>query len=270
MNAKSRRILFSIAMLIWGGVILYFYASGRIAKYLAEDFRTIALLGGLGLGVVGLFNLLTAGQTADCGHDHGGEEHDHETGDMHPMLAFVLMVAPLALSVAWTKDSFTGAALARKGLYDAPSQTSTTFLDETLGPITRESMEENHHKTTDGFYQFSLMELFYSTGDRELQSAIDGMPVETEGRWAFEKVRDEGGTRARIYRLFMTCCIADSRAVPIVLEFGKTPPDFPEEEWVKVIGKMTYSSEDGILQPVLEVEQALAAEPPFEETFMRN
>ena len=87
MKPRTRRILFSLAVLVWSAVLLYFHASGRINKYLAPDFRPIAFAGGLGLAVLGLFNLLTAGQKADCGHDHGdGEDaHDHESGDLHPL-----------------------------------------------------------------------------------------------------------------------------------------------------------------------------------------
>jgi uncharacterized membrane protein YcgQ (UPF0703/DUF1980 family) len=70
--------------------------------------------------------------------------------------------------------------------------------------------------------------------------------------------------------MFITCCAADSRAIPIILEFGKTPPEFPDNGWVKVSGTMTFPIEDGLVQPVLQVEQSLAAEPPYEESYMRR
>lgn len=272
MKPQTRRILFSVAVLGWSAVLLYFYSSGRITKYLAPDFRPLAFIGGLGLAVLGLFNLLTAGQKADCGHDHGDDEdaHDHENSDMHPLTAFCLMMVPVGLSVAWTKDEYSTAALARKGLYDSPSAVTAPFLASSFPPLTREEIEKSHRKTADGFLEFSLMELFFSTGDREMQTLLDGLKVETEGRWTDEKMRNPDGSRKRLYRLFITCCAADSRAIPIILEFGKTPPEFPENEWVKVSGTMRFPLEEGIIQPVLVVERALAAEPPYEESFMRN
>lgn len=270
MSGRNRRVLFSIALLIWSAVLIYFHASGRITKYLAPDFRLIALLGGLGLAILGLFNLLTAGQRADCGHDHAGDDHDHESSDMHPLTAFALMILPVALSVAWTKDEYSQAALSRKGLYDAPAAMTSPFLASVLGPITKEDMMKSHRKTADGFYEFTLMELFFSSGDRELQTAIDGLKVQTEGRWADEKANNPDGNRKRLYRMFITCCAADSRAIPIVLDFGKPPPEFPDNGWVKVSGTISFPTENGAIQPVLKVDQALASEPPYEESFQRR
>jgi uncharacterized repeat protein (TIGR03943 family) len=272
MKPELRRILFSLAVLGWSAVLLYFHASGRITKYLAPDFRPIAFAGGLGLAVLGLFNLLTAWQSVDCGHDHGndGSAHDHETSDVHPLVALLLMILPIGLSVAWTRDEYSVQALSRKGLYDSPSNLSASINAAALPPLTREEMEKNRSRTDDGFYQFNLMELFYATGERELQSVIDGMKVETEGRWIEEKTRNPNGTRKRLYRLFITCCAADSRAIPIILEFGGIPPEFPENGWVKVSGVMRFPLEEGVLQPLLLVERVLAAEPPYEESFLRK
>ena len=271
MNPVLRRILFALAILGWSGVLIYFHASGRMTKYLAPDFRPIALAGGLGLAVLGLFNLAYCRLSTTCGHDHDDGEscHDHEAPDLHPLLILGLMLLPVGLAVAWTKDEYSPATLARKGLYETPTSTPA-FLAGSLPPLTREEIEKSHSKTPDGFYEFNLMELFFATGDRELQNAISGLKVETEGRWVEEKVRNPNGTRKRLYRLFITCCAADSRAVPIVLEFGSQPPEYPENEWVKVAGTMTFPLEEGLIQPVLEVERVLAAEPPYEESFMRN
>jgi uncharacterized repeat protein (TIGR03943 family) len=272
MKSKTRLILFSLAVLGWSGVLLYFYSSGRINHYLAPDFRPIAFAGGLGLAVLGLFNLLTAGQKIDCCHDHANEDdtHDHDGGDMHPVTAVLLMIVPVALSVAWTRDEYSVAALGRKGLYAAPPSTLSPFLAASIPALTMADIEKSHRMTSDGFLEFSLMELFFSSADREMQALLEGLKVETEGRWIDEKVRNADGSRKRLYRLFITCCAADSQVIPIVLEFGKMPPEFSENAWVKVSGTMHFLLEEGAIQPVLVVNRAVAAEPPFEESFMRK
>lgn len=82
--------LVSVALLLlWGGVLLYFYSSGRITHYLPPDgiFRPMALTAGIGLMVLGIFNLATMGhETSDCcdhdhDHDDDGHGHDHAHDD---------------------------------------------------------------------------------------------------------------------------------------------------------------------------------------------
>ncbi|MCB1207908.1 MAG: hypothetical protein KDK97_01215 [Verrucomicrobiales bacterium] len=79
-----------LLLLLWSAVMLYFYASGRIASYLQEQgiFQPMVLIGGIGLAILGLFNLVTMGaEEADCcehdhdyGHDHGHDDHHHHEG----------------------------------------------------------------------------------------------------------------------------------------------------------------------------------------------
>lgn len=266
-----RRVVFSLSVLLWAAVMIYFYESGRIVKYLAPDFRPIALAGGLGLAVLGFFNLLTAFREVDCGHDHGeGEEHDHEGSDMNPLASLILMTLPVGFSAVTSTDSFSQATLARKGLYENVQSSDASFLISAFPAPTREEIENTHSKTADGYLQFSLMELFFATGDRELQDVIGGMEIETEGRIVMEKNDNPNGTRMRLYRMFMTCCIADSRAIPIILEFSKEPPLLPDNGWVKVAGTMTFPEENGTLKAVLEVTRATAADVPPEEKFLRR
>lgn len=76
--------LISVALLmLWGGVMLYFYSSERINAYLPPDgiFRPMVLVSGIGLMILGLFNLATIRvKDAGCeghGHDCCGGDHDH-------------------------------------------------------------------------------------------------------------------------------------------------------------------------------------------------
>ena len=79
MNKKLVIILGAFALIIWSLTIVYFYSSGRISIYLKGAFQIQALIGGIGLGILGLYNLLMAGEKTECGHDH----HDHGHGHGH-------------------------------------------------------------------------------------------------------------------------------------------------------------------------------------------
>lgn len=270
MNPTLRRVLFSIALLVWGGVLIYFYATGRITKYLAPDFRPLSLAGGLGLSVVGLFNLLTAGQQASCGHDHGPDDaHDHESLDVHPLAAVLILLVPLGLGVAWTKDAFSLGSLTRKGLLDSPADASSMLLGSIMPKLTKELIEKQHPKNADGYHTFGLMELFFSAGDPEMRELVAGMQVETEGRIVADPEAAVPNQR-RVYRLFITCCAADSRAIPIIVRFKGEVPAVEENTWMKYSGTMRYPDEGEGFIPVLEVDHAAEAPPPAEESFMRS
>jgi uncharacterized repeat protein (TIGR03943 family) len=269
-NPKFQRVIFSLALIVWGAVLVYFYATGRITKYLAPDFRPLTLAGGLGLLVVGAFNLLTATQDASCGHDHGPDDtHDHESLDVHPLAAFLILIVPLGLGVAWTKDAFSLGSLTRKGLLDSPADASSIFLGSVMPKLTKEIIEKQHPKNADGYHAFGLMELFFSSGDPEMRGLVEGMQVETEGRI----VKDPDAVspkQRRLYRLFITCCAADSRAIPIIVRFKGEVPQVEENAWMKLSGTMRYPDEGAGFIPVLEVDHAAESPPPPEESFMRG
>lgn len=78
-------------LLLWGGIMLYFYASERISHYLPPDgiFRPMVLWSSIGLILLGLFNLFTirSKEAACCsegdGHDHGHDHHEHDHAHKH-------------------------------------------------------------------------------------------------------------------------------------------------------------------------------------------
>jgi uncharacterized repeat protein (TIGR03943 family) len=270
MPAVLQRSLLSLTMIAWGGLLLYFFASDRIAKYLAPDFRPLVLAGGLGLVVIGLFNLLTCRELAACGHDHApGEPHDHDHDGPNPLTAILIMIVPVAFSVAWTRDAFSLDTVMRKGLQDAPSEAGSSFLANSLPPLTKEIIEQQHPADENGFRTFGLMELFYASADTEIRQLIDGMPVAVEGRLVPDG--DSPPTQQRLYRLFITCCAADSRPIPIIARFREEAvPPLEPNTWVRLSGVITYPDEGRGPEPVLKVDFAEVTEPPLEESFMRG
>lgn len=89
---KAQRLLIHLLsvllLILWGGVMIYFHFSGRVIHYLPSDglFRPLMLVGGIGMIVLGLFNLLTYSQDEGdcCSHDHHhdhGHDHAHKHGD---------------------------------------------------------------------------------------------------------------------------------------------------------------------------------------------
>ncbi|MEM7146779.1 MAG: DUF1980 domain-containing protein [Verrucomicrobiota bacterium] len=121
-------------LLLWGGVMIAFYVSGRIVVYLTGEFRTFALLAGFGLVVLALFNLLTMRANVGDGHHHD-HDHDHDHGDdddhdhVTPALGVVpllILIVPLVAAARLSPDAFSERVVMNKGLYDIVDASSAT------------------------------------------------------------------------------------------------------------------------------------------------
>ncbi|MFV1994347.1 MAG: DUF1980 domain-containing protein [Verrucomicrobiales bacterium] len=305
MGTKLQHYLGAVILLFWGATMVYFYASGRIEVYLAEEFRIYPLVAGLGLLVLGVFHLLTGKIGTGCAHDHeDGEDHGHgEHGKVFSLVLLVVLVAPLLLAMRYSQDGFSRHAVVNKGLYhpnyaaaavsedyslkstdpgetpaapaggtgvsgsqgasteSAPPAKATEKEDE-WGEYTLADLEAQVGKSPEGNYLLTVPQLFYTGGDEELQRVIEGLPVETVAQVMPEKIRNADGKRLRAFRLFIECCAADARPLSIPIEFPEGVPEYEEMGWVKVIGLMRYSVEEGITVPVLEVVTMEPTEPP--------
>lgn len=383
MKAKNLIHLVSVALLfLWGAVLLYFYASGRIVHYLPPDgiFRPMVLVAGVGLVIVGLFNLATIQYAAagccghdhggGCGHDHGhdhghddsgccGHDHDHkhthedccghehghdhhdhahaahdhahgildESGALGRIVAILILAAPVTWAAIRTPDQYSANAVVNKGLYNQnysstaradqfslrgdqtaarpaqkkvePAKTATvdtpplavagtpaatidlppakTSADappaakaasppasaatppngakeaKSYGGFTLADLEAQVPKSKAGNFILEVPELYYTAGDKEVQSVITGQKVETVAQVLPEKVNNADGRRLRIFRMLVQCCAADARPYSIPAEFQEKAPTFKDMTWVKVEGKMNYKQEGGQTVPLIEV-----------------
>lgn len=133
---------------------------------------------------------------------------------------------------------------------------------KSYGSFTLEDLKAQVPQSPEGNFMLEVPELYYTAGDKEVQSVLNGQPVETIAQVLPEKVNNEKGTRLRIFRLQVQCCAADARPYSIPVEFGKTAPTFKDMSWVKVTGKITYKQEGDQTVPLLEaVSMTESAEP---------
>jgi hypothetical protein len=134
---------------------------------------------------------------------------------------------------------------------------------KSYGSFTLADLKAQVPQSPEGNFMLEVPELYYTAGDKEVQSVLVGQPVETIAQVLPEKVNNEGGTRLRIFRLLVQCCAADARPYSIPVEFGKTAPTFKDMSWVKVTGKMAYATEGDQTVPMIEVSSMTeTAEPP--------
>ncbi len=144
MNAKriTTHLSSVVILLLWGGVMLYFHLSGRMAAYLPQTgiFRPMALYAGVILVALGLINLATMGsddvmgatepdeaeghahkEGASCCGCHAAKaaQDEETTSGSGRWLAMLILVVPLLVAAVVSPDRFSPAAIINKGVYTA-------------------------------------------------------------------------------------------------------------------------------------------------------
>ncbi len=395
MNRKLLHFCSVAVVLFLAALFLYFYISGRIDPYVAPEFRRWALAAGLGLAVLGLFNLATANQAAACGHDHGhdhdgghdhdhGEDgccdhdHDHDHGDVEEehhhheesasgvILALVVLTLPMLVAANSSVDRFSteyairwaniteklhrlelnrkrereqtvakaepkqtphgGKAAVQTAQQPSPETASSTPSvadtpptpvagregesteiatadtppatkpvgapeaagegasaadsppataeksedDDGWGEFTLEDLKRMVPQSSEGNFMLEVPQLFYTANDTELQRVLEGLPIETIAQVMPVSTDDadvaaegaalpatptpiDNSKRLRLFRMFIECCAADMRPLPVTIQFKDALPEYEEMGWVKVVGKVRYEHVDGVTTPIVDV-----------------
>lgn len=267
MSALETR-LFGLLASIWGAVLIYFYHSLRVQKYLAPDFHTLVLLGGIGILILGIYSIINPQEKkteSSCGHDDCADCH-HEHDGHGPLITYALTLIPLFGALHFTQDRLSELGIAKKGLYETPNISAPASAP----PFTREDLEKRVPKNVEGEFQLSLVTAYYVAGDREVEGIFDGLAVEFEGRLAEEKVNNDSGLRRRIYRSMITCCAADMQVVGVPIEFEAPSTNPPNDSWVKASGILTFETVGEDRLPLLKVSQIVPAEEPYSEFLLRQ
>jgi uncharacterized membrane protein YcgQ (UPF0703/DUF1980 family) len=120
------QILAPLTLFEWGGILTYFYFSGRIAAFLHPMFRPLVL-------VTGILLLITAACVAIFREDESAHEHEHEEGASEDQehhghshdrlsfggfLAFLILLLPLALAAKISPDSYGANLINNRGLVE--------------------------------------------------------------------------------------------------------------------------------------------------------
>ena len=137
----------------------------------------------------------------------------------------------------------------------APAAKTDGKEAKSYGGFTLADLEAQVPKSKAGNFILDVPEIYYTAGDKEVQTVLAGQSVETVAQVLPEKVNNEDGKRLRIFRMLVQCCAADARPYSIPVQFAEKAPQFKDMTWVKVTGKMRYNKEGDQIVPLLEANQ---------------
>ena len=258
----------TIALVVWGAVLTYYVASGKVTPFLTTTgiFREQALVGGLLLFVVAVFNFAMRNRFPGCGHDHGdgGHEHHHDEGTaMSKAISLAILTVPVVLAACfapadWT-DEFLRVQANSQVATNAPAASSALVNQvkeenkSTPAGFTLEDFKKYAPPTPEGHFRLSVSDLWSIAGDPDVRKVLAGQVVETTAQVVNDTMSKAGGNRLRVFELQMTCCAADARPVSFPIEFSGPVPEFREMGWYQVTGTIDFLDERGGKITVIKV-----------------
>ncbi len=288
----------AVVLIMMGGVLCYFVASGRIdgknpdSPYVTGWFKTLALCGGLGIMVMGVFNWLMRGKEAACGHDHSADDgcdhdhgseapaphHHHEGSVMGRAMTLLVLSGSVAAAAMLTPDQFSSRYLQHKAeAYrgDSGSQQRMAAANPALAAaraaepangvgLTLAKIEEYVKRTKDGNFPLSVVNLHYMSGDPEYADVMEGQMIETTGQVVKDQV-NPGPGHLRVVTMMVTCCAADARPYSIPVVFEGPAPDHVEMGWYEITGKLEFTRERGMKMALVRAKDMKATIRPADQ-----
>ncbi len=116
MRAKVCSLLNGITLIGMGVVLLDFYFTGRLERYLHPQFRPWTLAGGIIFCLAGIIYAAAKATTKCC--VEGECVHQNTNSLMRSVIAFSVLFLPLAAGVAVSKDSYDQHAVLNRGFVE--------------------------------------------------------------------------------------------------------------------------------------------------------
>ena len=275
------RILTLITLLLWGGTLLYFWASDRIGSYLHPQFHPYVLVAGAGLLVLSaLWWWASRGSEAgchDCGCHHEQDNEPRSRLSAGAAFAFAVLLLPVSAAAFISPSQFGEAAVMNRGIVTDISQLPSAELpdgswedapewDESVDgvdaswPEGQEEGVEYFTRAPDGSIQVETLDLLFAAQEPGLREEFENQRVSIIGQYVPPRGGSTGGFD--LVRMFMVCCAADSR--PLGIKVTGEPIAVPRMGWVRITGIARFVDNGGVLEPSLELEKIEEVEAPRE------
>ncbi|HEY5752520.1 MAG TPA: DUF1980 domain-containing protein [Chthoniobacterales bacterium] len=261
MKERIAILLGPITLLEWGGILLYFYFSGRINALLHPVFRWQVLVAGSVLVLCAAVLFLTQKKTAQCAcgadDDCGLAQRSVLSGNW---LVPLMLLLPFGLATLVSTDAYGANILQTRGvannaaalpgladkfakahivkavddleIVEPPLPTDTDLQSSPDDPPSTPPADEpvNNNDSLGSFLkpdvngniQVSVTDLLYAAEEPTLQPPFRGKSAEIIGQFMPAKTNNASGKRFNLVRMFMTCCAADAQPVSVLVDTSES------------------------------------------------
>lgn len=298
MRAKVCNLLNGITLIGLGVVLLDFFFTGRLDRYLHPQFRPWTLVGGISFCVAGII-YAAAKTTAQCCNE-GECVHQNANSPARSVVAFAVLFAPLAAGVALSKDSYDQHAVLNRGFVEdmsklpgrtavpvaktandpvIPPQALGADKDERASeplpqdatpnsasdqanpavPSPDEGSSQYLPKAADGNVALEVTDLLYAESEDSLRKMFSDRTIEVVGQY----LPGSDPKQFKLVRMFIVCCAADARPLAVPVEISAAT-SATEMGWIKVIGKATYPKNGDRVHVLFRADTVESTDPPAE------
>ncbi len=120
-------------------------------------------------------------------------------------------------------------------------------------------------RSSAGNFTLDIVQIFYTTSDKEVRKVLAGQPIETTAQVMQEKIDNPDGRRLRLFQLYIECCAADARPISVPIEFKEKAPAIKDNGWAKITGTINYYEQDGEIIPLITVKSMEEAPEPKQD-----
>jgi uncharacterized repeat protein (TIGR03943 family) len=276
-----KRTLTLATLLLWGGTMLYFWGSDRVASYLHPQFHPYVLAAGLGLLILAPLwwwaSRDTASACGGCGCHHHGADEPRSRLSAGAAFAFAVLLLPVSAAALISPSQFGEAMVMNRGIVTDITQLPSAELpggkwqdapewDEDVDAVDaswadgQEEGVEYFTRGPDGSIQVETLDLLFAAQEPGLREEFENQRVSIIGQYVPPRGGDAAGFD--LVRMFVVCCAADAR--PLGIKVVGDPVSVPRMGWVRITGIARFADNGGLLEPSLELEKIEEVEAPRE------
>ena len=230
----------TLALLLWGLMLLRYWWSGRLAVLLHPDYHWLAIGAGWALVGMGIWRGVTLFRPTTPSTTPGAH-----IALLPRQWSLMVLLAIAVFGLIYVPRPFASEAALARGIADPVA-------------LTRSQPQRFARQTPPA--ERSLIDWIRTLNVYPEPDAYTGQPVNVTGFVIHPPQWDDN--YLMVARFVLTCCAADAYPVGLPVELAGDRSEFPPDSWISVQGEMLTETLDGQRRLVIAPQEVLSVPEP--------